>query len=107
MGYLSELQLAGHFQILIYFFENQVDGYCLSCSFVGYSFYIVDRHLNEGCEQIEGIARNPEYVGFLDQWASKNAIGKGYHFVSGMHGDIFGAFPDREGTVEIEVPASS
>ena len=55
--------------------------------------YFVHKHhrvLQEGCDRIEAIARNREHVAYMEQWASENAIGKGYYFVSGMDGSIAG-----------------
>ena len=56
--------------------------------FIGISFFVLDRHLQKGCESIEKIARNTKSVAYLDNWASDHILNKGYHRVTGMHGEI-------------------
>ncbi len=68
--------------------------------------YQLNRSLDAGCERIEAIARNPDYVAYMDQWASKNTIGRGYYLVWGMHGDIAAHLETETDDIHIiQVPA--
>ena len=57
---------------------------------ISIGFYLFDKTQKERCVKIEKIARNEKAVNYLDNWASKYILNKGYYFVTGMNGDIRG-----------------
>lgn len=62
---------------------------------IGVWYFIFQKPLKEECNYIEKVARNEVSVAYLDNWASEHVLNKGYHFVTGMHGDIYGMKGDE------------
>lgn len=52
-------------------------------------------HTQTQCEKIEEIARNQIAVKHLDSWIYEHVIDKGYNFVSGINGRIWGSKGDE------------
>lgn len=70
----------------------------ISCIFIALFCYILWAlyyAIYNGCNQVNNIAHQPEYIAYLDDWTNTNLLGKGYLVAHGMGEELFGVIDEN------------
>ncbi len=74
---------------------------CLLLAIAVSGFWYLNSSLEEACSKTLEIAQDQSKVEYLDAWATNNILDKGYHFVTGMHGQIRGSINDEHQQITV------